>query len=238
MRCALCQNDRELQNPHIISEFIYEPLYDDIHRYHVLSILERAPRPIEQKGLREDMLCQVCETHISKAEDYAKRVLFGGAEITIEQKDKFIHIDELDYKYFKIFLLSVLWRASISKQDFFTQVWLGRHEEILREMILKGNPGPSDKYGILAFVIMHEGKVLSDLIMQPTWTRIEGHYCYRFVFGGFLWVYFISGHNIPSDFKKLFLSDTGKATFILSTIEKHTKIIDFAKELKDLGRIK
>lgn len=37
MACALCRQERELKNSHIIPEFMYGSLHDEIHRFHLLS---------------------------------------------------------------------------------------------------------------------------------------------------------------------------------------------------------
>ncbi len=47
-----------VQNSHIVSEFLYGPLHDRIHRFHVVpaDAAERETRL--QKGLREHLLCK------------------------------------------------------------------------------------------------------------------------------------------------------------------------------------
>jgi hypothetical protein len=47
----------------------------------------------------------------------------------------------------KLFQLSILWRASVAKGDFFSKVKLKpRHEEEIRKMLLNGEPGKEDRY--------------------------------------------------------------------------------------------
>ncbi len=59
---------------HIIPEFIYSPIYDDKHRMVLLETDERYAS-FQQKGIREHLLCQDCETKVSKWETYARGVL-------------------------------------------------------------------------------------------------------------------------------------------------------------------
>lgn len=63
MNCQLCQRDTELMNSHIIPEFVYEPLYDEAHRFHVLSSLEPKKKVIDQKG-SENTCCVTTARHI------------------------------------------------------------------------------------------------------------------------------------------------------------------------------
>src|SRR5262245_52027646 len=75
MNCALCGLEQPLCKSHILPEFIYRPLYDENHRVHVLSTMKVRPRPMEQRGISEKLLCSDCESQISKYERYAKDVL-------------------------------------------------------------------------------------------------------------------------------------------------------------------
>ena len=58
MICRLCLVESELQDSHIISEFQYKPLYDEKHRFFVISSDPRKNDFYEQKGFREKLLCQ------------------------------------------------------------------------------------------------------------------------------------------------------------------------------------
>src|SRR4051794_32678372 len=73
--CRLCGSNDELRDSHIIPEFMYQPLYDDKHRAFSVSIDGTAKESVIQKGLREKLLCQVCETRLSKLEHYAAPVI-------------------------------------------------------------------------------------------------------------------------------------------------------------------
>src|SRR3546814_927086 len=79
MHCALCLLPKPLQDSHIIPEFLYGVMYDDKHRYNVLSLAPERRERIEQKGVREQLLSRDCEQKFSKLERYASLVLQGGA---------------------------------------------------------------------------------------------------------------------------------------------------------------
>jgi hypothetical protein len=130
VKCALCQSESQLQDSHIIPEFLYTPLYDAIHRFHVVPT--DAPKQVKfkQQGYYEKLLCSECEQKISKWEKYAKEAFSKGIGITIVQDGKIVKISNLDYHKFRLFLLSLLWRMGVSRLDFFKLIDLGdKHEE-------------------------------------------------------------------------------------------------------------
>lgn len=235
MNCKLCQNLSPLRNSHVVPEFIFSPLYDEKHRMHVLSLQEQKPRPFEQKGLREKLLCGVCETKLSKYERYASTA-FDGKE-TETPLDSVIIIKGVDYKQFKLFLLSILWRSSVSSLEFFSEVNLGIHEEKIRKMILSDDPGPSEKYGIVLFALLDDHKIQADLIGQPSRTKMYGHVGYRFIFGGFMWAFFVSNHSAPSEVKPLLFREDNSLCIIKGDYRVCGIIGDFARNLKQMGRI-
>jgi hypothetical protein len=142
MRCRLCLKDAPLQNSHIIPEFHYNPLYDSKHRFFVLST-EKGRRPTEQKGFRERLLCQKCETLLSRWESYAKEVIFDSEAQFVSKHGKHIRLGNIDYHRFKLYLLSLIWRMGVSSLKMFKAVSLGPYEQLLRRRLLAEDPGPS-----------------------------------------------------------------------------------------------
>jgi len=215
MICKLCGRLKKLRESHVIPEFIYAPLYDNKHRFHTLSKIQTRLKKLEQKGIRERLLCQDCETKLSRYETYASSA-FEGKEIavpTIKSKFKGItSIDGLDYEKFKLFQLSILWRAGVSDHEFFGKVELGSHEEIIKQMILNSDPGDPHQYGctISAFVVNRQ--VFAIYIGQPTRTKKHGHLCYRFIFGGFFWHYFLFSQCTDRKIGDRFLTKDGRIT--------------------------
>ena len=59
---------------------------------------------------------------ISKYEDYIAKYLKGGIELNFEDDGSVIKVGGIDYKIFKLFQLSILWRASISTRELFQYV--------------------------------------------------------------------------------------------------------------------
>lgn len=220
-KCALCQHDRPLSNSHIIPEFIYSSLYDeDIHRLHVLSAAHREAHEYAQKGIREKLLCSCCETKLSKYEMYASEVFSGKLKPVGDQKNGWVELNGLDYARFKLFALSIIWRAGVSTLEFFRAVKLGPHQERLRQMIYNGAPGPPLTYGFaLSPITGLEGRA-SNIIMQPDKIRVDSHYAYRFIFAGFVWCFFVTSHRPSARLSRLFLDQNGRIIMIEVPFQK------------------
>lgn len=237
MTCRLCEKEVPLKKSHIIPEFLYSSLYDEKHRFHKLSIDENKKNTLPQKGVRELLLCGDCEQRLSKYERYSSLILNGGIELIIKREGRLFHLEGVQYNSFKLFALSILWRASVSNLEMFSQVTLGPHEEVLRKMILNGEPGEECDYPFILSPVIHEGVVQEDLIVQPTRTRLAGHNAYRFVFGGIAWVFVASSHRAPSVIVSASINKLGKLTMLPWALTDMKFIVHMAQELSRQGKV-
>lgn len=227
--CKLCRKEAVLRKSHIIPEFMYSSMYDN-NRFHCISSIPEKANVLKQKGEWEWLLCDDCEQHIAKYERYASLLLKGDTDIGIKAGTKVIEFSGIDYRPFKLFQLSVLWRASISTRPIFREVSLGKHEEIIRNMLLNNEPGEAYKYGCIMLATMHKGEHIDSFIMQPELKRIDGQIGYRFVFGGFWWLYFCSSHKPNIKLSKVFLQEHGVGYIFLKELDSAEHIVQFAIE--------
>jgi hypothetical protein len=236
MPCALCLENKELKRSHIIPEFLYETIYDKKHRLHMLSIIPDQDNSFEQKGLRERLLCGDCEQHLSVWERYASLVLKSGIPIDYYQEGNIVYISGIDYNKFKLFQLSILWRAGISSLQFFEKVQLGKHAETIRQLLLCNNAGSSKRYGCFMFGLKYEGKAFTDIIMQPGKIRLNGHTAYKFVFGGFLWAILVSNHDLIPPLDQCVLQPSGKSVLLIQEADSMQNLTSFSITLNNMGR--
>lgn len=236
MRCALCLQKAHLRNSHIIPEFLYESLYDDKHRLQILSLLPERDNWKEQKGLREKLLCDICEQNLSVYEGYARRLLVGGAPVTYRTENAVVFLSDLDYVKFRLFQLSVLWRAGVSTLPFFARVTLGSHQEVLRQLILHADPGSSRRYCCLMFGIKFDKEAFTGVITQPSRVRLSGSIAYRFLFGGFMWAFIVTNQDVAAELLPCTLQPPGTAAFIVKDATEMHNLATFAKDLERMGR--
>ena len=119
-KCKLCENEKELCLSHIIPEFLYLPTYDDNHR---ALMIPRGKGKFEQKGLREYLLCKDCDgTIIGKWETHSSPIIKSIQDLNITQLGDQYIIHDVKYCDFKLFQLSLLWRASVATVKMFENI--------------------------------------------------------------------------------------------------------------------
>src|SRR6266446_6704998 len=177
--CRLCRTPSALQQSHVVSEFFYKAMYDEKHRFLVLSSSpERKERKL-QKGVREKLLCRDCEQRLSRWEKYVHDVLYGGALIHTAKVGNQLFLKDLDYEKTRLCFLSLLWRMSVSSHELFKEVSIGtKHEGTIRQMLLNADPGEPDKYGFLCFAPLINGQDFAEGILQPDAARLDCHRLY------------------------------------------------------------
>lgn len=229
--CRLCNRTRQLCNSHVIPEFFFKAAYDELHRAIEVTATPTQRRFL-QKGYREKLLCKPCEERINKFEKYVYDLWFKKKILPKTIYSPYIAVKGIDYQKFKLFHLSVLWRASVSSLPQFSLVGLGPHEEKIRDLILNETSGDENRYGFFGFVLVDNNNNLVDgPIMQPISSKIEAHRVFIFIFGGCQWFYFTSSHT-PTRFMPLFFKKHGvlvllKQNFFASdSIQKFKKTIN------------
>jgi hypothetical protein len=154
----------------------------------------------EQKGLREPLLCKSCEGKFGKWEDYGKRAFVDGSHIQIIPKKGEFLIQNIDYTKFKLLQLSMLWRMSVSRIEFFKTVSLGqKHEETLRKALLSEDPLRPEDYPCTLELLTLGGKFYQDWLLEPYFMR--GRFrLYRIIISGIRYSFFVGGCSPPDIF--------------------------------------
>ncbi len=119
-----------------------------------------------------------------------------------------IVLQNLDYKKFKLFLLSLLWRMSVTTLGFFANVSLGqKHEEKIRKALLDEDPLQPEDYPCTFEFLTLGGKHYQDLILKP--------YCLRGAFrvyvaliSGIRFSFFVGGCAAPEPFVSMAIKPT------------------------------
>lgn len=230
--CALCLKSKKLLDSHIIPEFCYKLMYDSLHRATELTI-EPFKKEFVQKGWRENLLCEDCEGVINKYETYFSNTWYQQKKLPDKIEHDTIILHDLDYANFKLFHLSVLWRASISTIDQFKNInIIQRHQERLRQMILSSTPGSEDRYSFFAVVLTDkDNNVFHEAIMTPVNSKYAGHRVYVFIFAGCCWYYFVSNHSMAEHLYYCF-SKSGDLFLVKRNFSGFDYIADFQKSYK------
>jgi len=122
--CALCLTKQRLCESHIIPRFIVRKLCDEKGRFYSLAGPQNARVRWRQDDLKEYLLCQPCEHLIKPWEDYAADLLSADGNLPRPKPFK-ASVGRAGYAPFKLFQLSILWRAHCACGDTFRHVNLG-----------------------------------------------------------------------------------------------------------------
>lgn len=216
MSCKLCLQNKSLCGSHIISECFYDKVYDSKHRFLPLST-EDTSLQFQQKGFREDLLCHDCERLLSGWESTLKRDFVDiGKEtsnfLTINRvHEKIVKVESLRYDNFKLGVLSLLWRFSITSQPFFSKYQLGPYEEKLRQLLLSSACVPEKHYPIMVAKCKLDSQYFPDVMMGfPPHKSSQSRTVCRFVVWGMLVTVIVTDHASVADIETIMLKQSGE----------------------------
>lgn len=232
--CKLCLKELPLLNKsHIIPEFMYDGMYNQFNklfRFSPVAVAEgngKIQNP--SKGEYESgILCKKCDGELlSSFESYGKFIAAPGdrtskhpilKDVQIEKGYKISRISNFDYTKYKLLILSILWRSSISNRPFFKEISLGSHEERIRKMILNLDAGAYDEYPIVFGSFANDPKMPDNFVATPITVKTkEGLRICIIIAGGM--VYFIFVGMEHKSIPKEILDSTIKPDNTVSVIQ-------------------
>lgn len=263
MQCQLCLENRKLRRSHIIPDFfrdhsgtMYPTGKSDLPQpFTVLTHTESGNR-FERKqhgyweknlGLIEYLLCCACELQLSKYEDYFKRYFYGGTDpirfVLPLSDDPFFFAD---YAKIKLFLLSLLWRASVAKGKFWEAVNLpSRDLELIRFMLIHENPRRDFEYFCSMSRLvpsMELGKIFEANSISvetpnfaPTHRKFENFSTYTFVMGGLVLSFCLFTGDIPKILAHTYIKESGQ--FFLLQLEADSFFQQYSEKVIRSGNI-
>ena len=195
MICKACGQNKKLIDAHIIPKSFYMNLRSDSNHLDLLSSSSPKKTGRSFKGeYDKNILCKDCDSKFEIYDDYAKKLLIDCfakfKEIKIDGRVQAWRMDDFDFNKIKMFFLSVLWRASISKRPFFRRVKLGPHENTIKQILLNGNKDSNNIYTIaLSKFIPNHDSTIEKTIIDPDLFKMNGINYYRIYLAGYTaWV--------------------------------------------------
>jgi hypothetical protein len=186
----------------------------------------------EQQGFKEYLLCEQCDNEkLAAWEEHATGLFKTQMPQPAAGQAQPILFHDPDYSSLKLFFLSVLWRAGVSTHPFYEHVRLGPHEDKIRDMLFGNIPGDPTDYGCVVSLLLDRGQLLRDVLVQPTPCGIQDpeHDRYLFVFGGFLFLYFISKEGLIPKLQQSMLKKDGTLTIVPAEYDDFAVLRDLRK---------
>lgn len=128
--CLYCGQERTLVKAHIIPEAFFRDIRGDASTlYFVMNEPSAHPKRAPIGLYDKQILCGQCEKAFQNVDDYAAALLIRERDSAFERRShngRTIYVaEQFDYHRMKLFIVSVLWRASVSTQQYFSRVNLG-----------------------------------------------------------------------------------------------------------------
>lgn len=187
--CKLCRQQAKLHCSHIIPEFCYKSIYRSKHQLTEVRVSPQGlNRRISQKGYKEPMLCSSCEQKMNIWEtafhDFWYSTIVPSGPVT----QKYPVIDGFDYKWMKLFHLSVIWR--LHSAEGFGRIDLGSYAEQIRDMLLRENAGLANNLPVFGCLLLDDtNKIMDMLITEPGMGRWDNSYFYSVSYAGCEWLF-------------------------------------------------
>ena len=189
MICKGCNKDKKLVRAHIIPESFFRDLRANENTLKLVSNVKGIHTKKAPIGIYDpEILCRECEDRFQKSDDYAAKTLIDcSTHEELKQYGRKVgyRINGVNNDLLKIFVISVLWRASISKQTFFKEVNLCALEEKAKKLIWDQSSGNKHDFSFVLAKFDDTGTI-SKTMLDPHQERWFGKRYYRFYIGGYI----------------------------------------------------
>lgn len=232
MPCAFCDNEKTLCDSHIIPLGIWRLKDTGTGFLEVSTESNLKPKRIN-KGWYQKLLCVDCERYFGEHFDDFGRNFFASADswapITLGPGATYFELTDADPTKLKLFVLSVLWRASVATQEPFADFkLLPAQEQKLKELLSRRDGGTTFDFATAIFRYADDGRNLHRIAVAPRIFRASG--CVRYAeihFNDFACRINISNQMDQARFGKFWLNISEPVRIMLTSPAKK---IDFGRQ--------
>lgn len=135
LKCKLCNTEQKLEKSHIIPRSYFKSLKSGTGQLVSVLCNDIAKPKLSNTDPKEKLLCRNCEQFLSVNYEGYGTQLFKKHKNVIKTKD-YIEFSGFKYTDYYLFLVSILWRASVSTLPDFSNVKLGpEFEQIIGKCV-------------------------------------------------------------------------------------------------------
>jgi hypothetical protein len=171
--CSFCRLREASVDAHIMPRSFVRDGAEPGRNSYLLSTRNDFAKRTQTGVYDSELVCLPCEQRFGPYDDYGREFfqLKNAVQLVSPEMEGMVWQCPVDYAKLKLFILSILWRASASRRVECASVKLGRFEESIRQMIEFGDPGPADRFPIL----MHRYDNGADIapLSMPRRTRLR-----------------------------------------------------------------
>jgi hypothetical protein len=204
-------------------------------------------------GMKEYLLCEPCEGKFAIYENYFRKLFYesgvrlkkrpvgdplavntGGMSSPIKMVGARRVL--VDFQKMRLFVLSLVWRASVAKGDFFENCDLGQnHNNRIAKMLLASDAGSDEEYPIAIMSLCFESGGLEDIICPPRVDREGNHRVCSIIIGGFVFTVWVTSPNHQLRNQEVRLRKSGELRIPL--VHARPLLEEWARQYKAAGRL-
>lgn len=223
MLCSLCGCDKKLINAHVIPRSFHEPMKQGGQTPIIITSRPgEYPKRSHIGVYDKEIVCKNCEATFSPWDDYGNKFLtqeLDEARYIVGNGERLAYnFGQCNYDYLKLFFLSVLWRAGVSKHQLFSKVQLGPYEKKLRQVILAKEAGGVADFSVA--LSKFDAPANKTGILNPDRTEYDGVNHYRLYLGGYMAIIKVSNQLPPKCFDGLYLSPDQDVYCLIRNFQK------------------
>ena len=178
----------------------------------------------------------ICEIKIKTFEDYVRDFIFDDKRIGLNKNETSnrIYYKNIDYQKFKKYLLSILWRASVSSIQMFSKIKLiEADEDKIRSILMNRDTCEPYFFGceIIEFYNEEMEKLnkkidYKTILMQPFLYKHKLKN-FIFVYAGYIWKYYLNDVLLLNEtLKTNMLNTSGNMIVLKKSIYEYPILID------------
>jgi hypothetical protein len=227
MKCKFCGNESALIKAHIIPASLFRRLQKGKESLEMMTnkageYNKRTPVGVYDKTI----VCSKCESIWQEWDNYAQQLLaeepLNGRVLYRNHKKICYIVDNYEYRKLKLFFISMVWRASVSSQPFFSKVSLGQFEDAAKKHIANNDPGHSEVFSVTLARFDHP---LAKSILDPHDDKYSEVNYLRFYLAGYVAYIKVDHKPSPMPFSQFVMAENRPLYIICRDFEK-------SKELK------
>lgn len=206
--CKFCDSAPASVKAHVIPESFFVRHGHDAKLVDTLSgtYAKKSPIGVYDK----EILCSDCETKFGPYDEYgykffhaetANEVIFEGT------KGEAQLIRGFDYRLLNLFVLGVLWRASISNHPFYAGVALGPYEEQVKSYLWSDVPSDPDVFPMVLFRFEYPPELVP--ILCPVRVALQKLNFYQLLLNGYLVSVKVDNRPLPNSLREVHVKTSG-----------------------------
>lgn len=186
------------------------------------------------------ILCAECDNKLGAYDDYAVELCRTFPTRHNRIKRQLFEMPDVDCAKVAIFVLSVLWRASISAREEHRTVALGSLEERTRAVIFDALPlSALPQFKLVVFRLESDHLDVSRFYTMPQRWRFRGLNVYGFSLNGFRFIAFMDARPLPGGLESSLVREDGVLRGPFVTFEEggeFKQLVEMADPIKRVVR--